>query len=390
MGLVTIIVFLGVGVGPMVALAQDEVTLTVTVETPEGEPVSGASLTATWSGGSSTATTAANGKAFIDVEAGADVTIQVAHPDYTRNHPVTVEDAEERTVDIVVHPKATARLTVRDGQGPVAGVLVSFRKDGNLAVRATTGGTGVVTVGPLEAGEYTVSLRKSRYLTKSVTLNLSGDTVAEIPIKQGSLTLTFNVTDTHYSPPRPIEAVTIEVTDVGSVQTQANGIQQISVPVNTQLTVRISKPGYQPVEQTISVGEADRRVRVSLRRVPALSIAAVNERVVVGESVLVEVTNEYGEPVAGAEIRIDGTAVATTDDDGRATVPIDSVGPHELVAAAEGLTSEPATVRGIQPGGTEPSPSPTPTSAPGLHGFGAALAAIGVVLAVLIGRYGRG
>ena len=60
-----------------IVAAQEVVTLTVTIETPDGEPVANAALTATWDGGSSTATTVSNGKAFIDVEQGADVEIAV-------------------------------------------------------------------------------------------------------------------------------------------------------------------------------------------------------------------------------------------------------------------------------------------------------------------------
>lgn len=386
-GLVLVLVVVGLGLGPMVGSGQADVTLTVTVETAAGQPVADARLIANWSGGTSEATTAANGKAFIDVERGADVTIEVEHPEYIRNHPVTVEDAAERSVDVVVHPKASARVTVSDSDGPVAGVLVSFRKGDRIAVRATTDGNGVVSVGPIEAGQYTVSLRKSRYLTKIVTMDLSGQTSAQLSIQRGSLTLTFNVTDEYFSPPRPLEDVTIRIADVGSIQTQANGIQQISVPVNMRLTVRVSKSGYQTVEQTITVGEADRRIHVTLRRVPALSVEPFNDRVVVGEEVQVEVTNEYGEPVADAEVRLDGTRVATTDDEGRVRVPIDSAGSHEVVAAVGDLSSEPVTVTGVREGGTDTATTTRRTEGPGLDGFGWGVGAVGFVLAVLVGRY---
>lgn len=385
-GLVVVFAVLGLGLGPTVGSGQAVVTLTVTVETGAGQPVADARLIANWSGGTSEATTAANGKAFLDVERGAAVTIEVDHPEYIRNHPVTVQNATEESVAIVVHPKASARVTVSDSEGPVDGVLVTFRKGDRVAVRATTDGNGVVSVGPLEAGQYTVTLRKSRYLTKTITMGLSGRTSAQLSMQRGSVTLTFNVTDDYFSPPRPLEDVTIRIADVGSLQTQANGIQQISVPVNMRLTVRVTKPGYRAVEQSISVGEADRRIRVTLRRVPALSVEAFNDQVVVGEGVQVAVTNEYGEPVADAVVRLDGTRVTTTDEEGRARVPIDSAGSHQVVAVVGDLSSEPVTVTGVRPGGPDTATATRTTEAPGLDGFGWGVAAVGIALAVLVGR----
>lgn len=386
-GLILIGVVVGVGIAPVGSVgAQPMVTVTVTVETPDGTRVPDVQLTATWDGGSSEATTAANGKAFIDVERGANVTIEVDHPDYVRNRPVTLNNAKEQAIDIAVHPRASARLRVTDSDGPVKGVLVTFRTGGELITRETTDADGVLEVGPLAAGEYIVTLRKSRYLQKQLSLQLSGTVRSDVTIQRGAATLTFNVTDDYFSPSRPIEDATIQVADVGSVKTQANGIQQISVPVNTRQTIRISKEGYQAVDQEIAVGETDRRIRVHLRRTPSLSIETFNDRVVVDEGVLVEVTDEYGEAVTNATIRVDGTTVGTTNADGRVTVPIRSAGEHELVAASDGLTSPPVTVQGIQPGGTEASPTTTPTTTgPGLHGFGVGLAVVGLLLAVLLG-----
>ena len=394
MRLFVVLVVVGVVVGggggfSGLSTAQEVVTLTVTVETPDGDPVADARLTANWSEGSSQATTAANGKAFIDVRRGAEVTIEVEHPDYVRNRPVVVSEAEADDIDIEVHPKASAQLTVRDEQGPVSNVLVTFRKEGQIVVRTTTDANGVVRVGPIESGTYSVVLRKSRYQVTTVELDLEGEETAEATMRRGSVTLTFNVTDDYFSPPRPIEDATIRVADVGSVQTQANGIQQISVPVNTRLTAQVSKAGYRAVEQEIRVGEADRRIRVHLRRVPSLSLAVFSDRVVVGERVLVEVTDEYGQPVEDAAIR-DGEAVlATTNEDGQASVAIESAGDHALVAATDELRSEPVTVTGVRAEEPATTTSPRVTNGPGLDGFGVLVGVVGVLLAVVVRRRHR-
>lgn len=367
--------------------AQQTVTLTVTVETPEGQPVPNAELTATWDGGSSTATTVSNGKAFIDVEAGADVEIAVDHPDYIRNQVFTVEDAQEESVTITVHPRASARVRVVDADGPVARAVVTFRKAGTLVTRETTDANGVVEVGPVEAGDYEIKVRKSRYLTKAVRVELDGETTREIRINQGSVPLTVNVTDPYYSPPRPISDVRVEVAGVGSVRTQPNGIQQIGVPVNVRLEVRLTKPGYGVIEETINVGESPVRLRVHLSRRPSLSVEAFSERVVVGERVLVEVTNEYGDPVADATLLVDGEAVVTTDDDGQAAFDITSAGPHEVVATRGDLASDPVTIRGVEPGGTETTTGGGErTESPGMPGFGVIAAIAGFLGGSLLRR----
>ena len=382
-----IVLVVGAGLVPGIVTGQSVVTLTVTVETPDGDPVSDAQLIASWTNGSSQATTAANGKAFIDVAQGAEVRLEVDHPDYVRNHPVMVTATGERTVAMTVRRKASATITVQDEQGPVAGVLVTFRKDGRIAARSTTDANGEIRAGPIEAGTYAVTLRKSRYLVSAIDLAIEGEESETLSIRRGSLTLTFNVTDDYFSPPRPIEDATITVADVGSVQTQANGIQQISVPVNTRLTARIAKGGYQPVEQSIMVGEQDRRLRVHLRRVPGLTLEVFSDRVVVGERVLVEVTDEYGQPVEGAAIHDGELVVATTDDAGQARVAIESAGTHQLMATMNELSSEQTTVTGVAADQTEASPMPGATNGPGLDGFGILMAICGVIIAMLLGRF---
>ena len=72
------------------AVAQETVTLTVSVTNQSGDAVGDATLNATWDGGSTERTTAGNGKAFVDVPAGTEVEITIDHPDYVRNRPVTV------------------------------------------------------------------------------------------------------------------------------------------------------------------------------------------------------------------------------------------------------------------------------------------------------------
>lgn len=373
------------------AAAQEVVTLTVTIETPDGDPVPNAELTATWEDGSSQATTVSNGKAFMDVRRGADVEIQVEHPDFIRNQIYTLDDAEAAAVTIRVYPKATARFRVVDAEGPVPRAVVTFRKGGRLVTREATDANGIVDVGPIEAGDYAVSVRKSRYLTTTAEIDIEDEVVRDIQIEQGTVPLTVNVTDDYFSPPRPLADVSVQVADVGTVQTQPNGIQQISVPVNVRLEVRIEKEGYTTVGQTVNVAEAPLRLRVNLRRTPSLSVEVFSDRVVVGERLLVEVTDEYGDPVANATVLVDGVAEATTGPNGQASFQFNSPGEHEVVVEKGELTSASSTVTGVSSSGETATTqvSNGETESGGQPGFGLLLGAIAFAIVVAVRSWSR-
>ena len=114
--------------------APEQVTLTVSVENQDGGSVGNAELTATWENGSNTETTASNGKAFVDVPKGANVTISVSHPDYIRNNPITIKNADEQSVTVPVYQRGQLNVNVDDASGAIADANVVLRKDGNVAV----------------------------------------------------------------------------------------------------------------------------------------------------------------------------------------------------------------------------------------------------------------
>src|SRR6056297_3083279 len=92
----TLVIVLAFATG---SVAADQTTLTVEVVDDDGDPVGGIAVEATWEVGdeteTATATTASNGKVFLDVEAGADVELTVDDETYVRNRPLSVEDASE-------------------------------------------------------------------------------------------------------------------------------------------------------------------------------------------------------------------------------------------------------------------------------------------------------
>jgi PGF-CTERM protein len=371
----------------------DPVTLTVTVVNADDETVGGADLTATWDGGESTATTASNGKAFLDVEAGADVEVTVDHPDYIRNHPYVVEGAGERDVTVPVAQRASLTVTVADGSGPVDGAAVAVRMNGRVVSNGETGEDGTYATDDIEAGTYSVSVLEPGYYRNGTTVTTDGDTATRVQIERGSVTLTVAVTDPHFDPPEPVGEASIRIDGVGQFTTLPEGTATVGVPVNTPLTVEVTKEGYETVTHDIRTGETALRENASLQRTPSISVSPVNRRVVVGERVVVEVTDEYGDPVAGATVRLDGETAGETDDGGQLAVPVESPGNHTLVASTADLESAPATVTGIQEGDdttttAEPTTAATTTDA-NSPGFSALLALLALLTVGLLARFRR-
>lgn len=330
------------------AAAQQEVTVEITVEDRIGNAISDAEIRATWDGGTDEDTTRADGRALIDVPEGAEVTIRVEHASYIRNHPFIIEEAQSESITIPVARKASATITVVDNAGPLPDTVVTFRKEGRVADSGRTNADGEYESQTIEAGEYTVSARQPGYFIERETMTVRGEASRELQLEAGTVAVTFRVLDRNFDPPQPVPGATITGEGIGSVETRSNGIQQISVDVNTELTVEVSSEGYETVRSTVEVGEEDFTVNISTRKLPEISADVLNERVVVGERTRIVVTDQYDAPVRNARVMLDGEQVAQTDSTGVALITIDSPGEHTLSAETEGQTSGQLTVFGVR------------------------------------------
>ncbi|MFW5937765.1 MAG: carboxypeptidase regulatory-like domain-containing protein [Halanaeroarchaeum sp.] len=379
---------------PGVASAQSEVTLTVSVSTTDGDAVGGATLAATWDDGSTEETTASNGKAFVDVPEGANVSIAVSHANYTRNGPVEVPDASAQDVEITVAEKGTATIRVRDDDGAVDDARVVLEKDGTTVLDAETT-DGRAQSDTIEEGTYDLSVTKSRYYETVREIVVENDTTERVRLERGSVTLTVNVTDDYFEPPRPVPSATVDIEDVGSVMTQSDGTQQVNVPVNSELDVTVSKDGYDSVDRVLTVEESPANLSVDVDRSAALHVETMSENVVVGERVLVTVTDEYDDPVSDADVFVGEESVATTGEDGTATVRIESAGEQSITASKNATTSEPVTVNGVATGDTTTTATTTQTTTgstttaaasgiPDISGDYIPLVIVGVLLIVVL------
>ncbi|AUV82300.1 hypothetical protein C2R22_12140 [Salinigranum rubrum] len=340
---------------PGTALAQSDdelVTLTIEVVNPSSnQRLGGVTLVATWNGGEERVTTASNGQALIDVPEAATVEITTDDDQYTRNEPYRIRVATERSHTIEVSRKADLDVVVNDAEGPVANARVTLSQDGVEVVSGRTDSDGLYQSGTVAQGEYTLAVVKPGYYRTTQDIVVAGSPERTVSIERGRVDYDVVVEDPHFDPARPVADATVSVQGVGEVQTDDNGAATQLLPVNSRLEVTVSKEGYETATETVTTNESESSLVFELSREATLSLTPVNTRVVVGEVVPVEVTNAYGEPASGVTVRLDGEAVARTDENGRATVRIESGGEHELTARGGGATSEAVTVRGVGEGG---------------------------------------
>jgi len=373
-----------------VAVAQSDgetVTLTVTVRDKAGNPISDADLDVTWDGGSTTATTAANGKAFVDVPEGAAVTIEVTHPRYVRNSPYRIDEATEDDITVDVFRKSSVRLEVSDDDGPVANASVLIERGGLDVETGTTGPNGVFESGVLQAGSYSITISKDGYYTRRKPLDIDGEITNRVALRRGSTTVDVRVTDPHFDPERPITGANVTLVGVGGNRTDRGGNASVTAPVNTETTLRVTRDGYRTVERDLTVGETATTVSVGLSRTPSITLAAANERIVAGERLVLTATDAYGDPATNATIYLDGERAGTTDGEGEAAVRIDDPGDHTLYVTRNGVRSNEVSVEAISADGDAATatamPSPTATPTPTETTTTGTSPGFGVILAVL-------
>lgn len=336
-------------------VADDPVTLTVSVTDRAGDPVGGATVEATWETdagdtGSASGTTASNGRVLLDVPEGAAVELDVEDDRYVRNRPLRIANASQTDVALGVARSGTATVTVVDGENrSQAGASVTVREDGRTVDRGETGADGTYETARLERDTYEVFVVKPGYVEVEQRVTAGPNGSVTVAIERGTTTLRVRALDDHFDPPVAIENGSVEASSSvydGEV-TLTDGTASFTVPVNALYTVEVIKEGYDPSTERVRVREESVTANATAQRTPALSVAPANERVLVGETTRVTVRNAYDERVAGATVEVDGEAAGETDDRGEVDVPISSAGNRTIVARDGSVTSDPVTVEGV-------------------------------------------
>ena len=352
-------------VGAAGGQSSEQVTLTVTVVDSDGESLGNIDLMASWEangGGSVNETTRSNGQLLIDVPEGASVTITIQDDQYVRNEPLVVGDASTESVEVPVVEAGTATVEVVDADGAVGSAIVQLTNSGDTVVNRRTDGEGRLATDLIGQGTYTLTVWKNGYLRNRSRVTVDGDVTRQVEIERASRLVTFSVAADYFKDPRPVGEATISVAG-NTVTTLSSGEATIRLPVNSNYDVEVTKDGYETVTQSVRVRESEVRANLSVQRTDAISLDPDQSQVVVGQSVRVTVTDEYGAVVENASVAVGGQTVGETDANGQAVVPIDSAGENEI-AATSGDLSATATVEGIDPDAEEETETPTATATP--------------------------
>lgn len=347
--------------GTAVAQSGETVTVTVAVRDSAGNPISDADITAEWDGGSTTAATAGNGKAFIDVPEGTEVSVEVEHSRYVRTTPYTIADASEREVEVEVFRKSSVCLEVSDDNGPVENAEVLIERGGLEITTGTTDSDGVYESDIIQAGDYQVTIRKPGYYTAQKSLEIDGNVTNRVALRAGSVSVDVTVIDPHFDSPRSVDDARVNLTGFATSRTGPDGRTVLGTPVNVRTTLQVDKKGYRGKSRDVRIGESDTNVTVEISREPSLTTEATNERIVTGERVPIVVTNAYGEPAPGVTITLDGDTVGTTDTEGEFAARINESGGHTLRATDGGVRSNEVSVEAIAPPGSDTAAPASPT-----------------------------
>jgi hypothetical protein len=374
--------------------AQEQTTATVTVVDQAGERVGDVDLRVVWNNGegSENVTTRANGQALVDVPAGATVQIRVTDEEYLRNSPAVFFGVDGGELEVEVSLPGTARVTATDSAGQVEGATARLSGQGTIRT-ADTGVDGLAVLGPVERGEYDLRVSEPGYLTNSTAVTLDGAVNRTITLREADRQLTVRVVDDKFDPPRTLSEATVEVEGVATLTTGSNGQRGTTVAVNTDYEMTATKDGYESVTRTVSVVESAESVTLAVQREEAISVAVTAQRVLLGETTELTVTDEYGQPVAGATVSVDGTERGQTDNQGTYDLTVDSAGNRTVTVSADGLLTS-ATIEGVEAAAPETptatatqtdtaTPTETAAAGGGSPGFG-----VTAVLAALVALAG--
>lgn len=364
--LMTLLVVAALAPGAIGGVLADDVTLTVTVVDSNGNSVGDVDLTATWddgNGGPVTETTTPDGRALFGVPEGADVQIRIEDDQYMRNFPYEISDVSDQTEQMPVSLSGTATVTVEESGSPVRNAEVSLVDDQGREVTddQLTDQNGVATTNPVERESYALEVRKPGYITNETDLTVDGDVSKTVAIERGNVIVDFTITDETFETPQPVENVTVDIRNDATLVTSSDGTTVTDLAVNREYDITAQKDGYDPVTETLDIGEDPTSLDISIRRTDDINVRASNDRVVVGEPTQITVTDEYGNLVEGATVSIGGTTVGQTDANGQLSVPINSTGNVSIDVEDSGLSAS-VSVESFQPSSNDSTPTATATA----------------------------
>lgn len=234
--------------------------LTGVVESPAGDPVEGATVTA----GGQTTTTDAGGAYEVEVPVGgANLTVeQFGFANRTRS--VTVDSGETTTADITLDPVETgtvAGVVTSVSGGPVSGATVTV---GNRETTTETDGTYELDA---EAGTAELTIMADGFDETSRSVAVTADQVSTVDVEVGSSVATFEPVLILADDTTVGESV--EVTGLVQNVGTATGITEVTVAVGDESvteTVELAPDGLRAVTldwETVSGDEGSYEATVT-------------------------------------------------------------------------------------------------------------------------------
>lgn len=223
-----------------------------------GNPVAGASVTATGGGKTLNQTTDAGGSVSFSNLIQGSYLFSVAKTDYVNNQAtVNVACGQEANVPITISKFGSAKVKVTCDGIPVdqAFVGVSY---GNVSYGRSTDASGLVSFTNIPQGSYLFKADKIDYLGSQATVNIvSGQAVnVSMAITLNLGTLVVTIKDPNFGELIGGAAVTMSSADgtSQSATTNAQGIATFSKLKVGWYYVKASKAGYAPLIASQSVG----------------------------------------------------------------------------------------------------------------------------------------
>jgi len=226
--------------------------------TSNGNPVTGASVTATGSGKTLSQTTDAGGSASFSSMIQGSYLFSAGKADYANNQAtVYVACGQEANVPITISKFGSAKVKVTCNGIPVDQAFVGVVY-GNVSYGKSTDASGFVSFSNIPQGSYLFRANKTDYVGSQATVNIASGQEANVSmaITLNLGTLVVTVKDPNFGTLVGGAAVTISSADgtSQSATTNAQGIATFSQLKVGWYYVKASKAGYAPLIARQSVG----------------------------------------------------------------------------------------------------------------------------------------
>jgi hypothetical protein len=202
---------------------------------------------------------------------------------------------------------------------PVSGATLTLTS-GNFTQTKQTDTTGSASFGVTAYTYYALNISAPNYQPRSDTVSIAGK---DQEIQYWLLSLnqySFVVADKDTLSQIPGAVVQINGILVG--KTDSRGILITPVTRGSTVTVAVSADGYQTVSESETIGPNQAFETVYLTKIPV--------------SVVIFVSDQNNQPVSGADISINGTSVANTNQFGQAVLSNMVAGGYAVSAAKSG------------------------------------------------------